>query len=273
MFTRRLLRKEITWTLSTEEERIPGVYNVKKRLGLIDYDAIIAEAKLRLPRKLREISATLTETEVPALPPIVSPETGRARAAPDTRLEASRLRLPHVAQEKKWFTKLLIACLFTGNSEDIEEGQEAEQPKRRTTQAGGRGGCEKKRPSRNIPPTFVRLQVLEKGQHFGRVDPTPPLHPPVTVVSNGAQCILLSKSFLSRHREDAMWKMCGKPDLPRPREDALRHSVHDERRWQAARSRIFDRLARRSRCRAALVRQFPPSYAGQYSFRTGPTPR
>ena len=98
-----------------QEERIPGVYNVKKRLGLIDYDAIIAEAKLRLPRKLREISAIETETDVPALPPIVSPETGRGRAAPETRLEASRLCLPHVAQEKVRQTEAAWALYDTGD--------------------------------------------------------------------------------------------------------------------------------------------------------------
>ncbi|KAI0212305.1 hypothetical protein LSAT2_002782 [Lamellibrachia satsuma] len=292
--------------LNKLEERIPGVYNVKKRLGLIDYEAIIAEEKLRLPRKLPDINVT-QEAGASVLPPIGATEADDRTSAPERRMQANRLRLPQIAREKNIYlcipgrrstngnTRKCVTMAKrspAGQGEDIPEEQEKERPHRRRTEEGN--DEKKSRRGRDVPPTFVRIRVLEKGQHFygqyrhshhrvvppplrkptvGRVDLTTSPLPAVTVVSNGAQCVLLSKSFLSRHREDAMWKMCGKPDMPYPREDVLRDTVLVDRRWQAARRRIFDRLARRSRCRAALIRQFPPNYAGQYNFRTGPTPR
>ena len=113
-------------SLVPQEERIPGVCNVKKRLGLIDYDAIIAEEKQRLPLKLRDVDLNLNDAARSLLPPIgAAGKVAETLREPEARLEANRLKLPLIGQEKvcdesDWVLVIIIDSMLTSTSDPFD---------------------------------------------------------------------------------------------------------------------------------------------------------
>ncbi|KAK7507938.1 hypothetical protein BaRGS_00000903 [Batillaria attramentaria] len=109
----------------------------------------------------------------------------------------------------------------------------------------------------DLDPMFVLVQILERGQYFGVSQILYPDQPSTCLVSNGAECIVLSKKlFLER-------------ECPFPGEEVLQSRLQDYVNWEAHRARVYRRLVTDIRQRQARRKQFLPHIPGTYCFRSG----
>ncbi|XP_067672028.1 uncharacterized protein [Haliotis asinina] len=122
----------------------------------------------------------------------------------------------------------------------------------------------------DLNPMFILVQVLERGQYFGVSNMIYPEQPSLSLVSNGAECIVLSKKFFQERSSDANMRHVRHTECPFPDEAELQKNLKDYVNWEAHRAKIYRRLVRQKQKHHAKKKQFLPQYVGQYSFRTGP---
>ncbi|CAL1530709.1 unnamed protein product [Lymnaea stagnalis] len=122
----------------------------------------------------------------------------------------------------------------------------------------------------DLDPMFIEVQVLERGQYFGI---TPLLfhdEPCLSVVSNGAECLVVSKKHFMAWANDKCLRYLRQTESPYPRDIELSRKLQEAINWRAHRAEVYQMLERGIRERQARRKQFLPAYSGQYCFRTGP---
>ncbi|XP_053382174.1 uncharacterized protein LOC123564088 [Mercenaria mercenaria] len=127
---------------------------------------------------------------------------------------------------------------------------------------------------KDIRPMFVQVQFSKEANFFQGLTKTvfPEQAESFSVVSNGAECIMISKKFfLEKANENTMYHLRQVETLLPPEEE-LQTNLQDFVDWKAHRVRVYNRLVQNKHKRTALKQQFPTP-GGQYCFRTGPTVR
>ncbi|XP_076461039.1 uncharacterized protein LOC143293722 [Babylonia areolata] len=121
----------------------------------------------------------------------------------------------------------------------------------------------------DLNPMFVLVQVLEKGQYFGVSQLVYPDQPSLSLVSNGAEVVILSKKLFLDHASEACIRHIRRTECPFPAEDTLQNNLQDYVNWEAHRARVYRRLVSGIRQKQVRRRQFPRVLPGLYDFRSG----
>lgn len=123
---------------------------------------------------------------------------------------------------------------------------------------------------KDIRPMFVQVQVLERGQYFGLTKHVfPEQAGTYSIVSNGAECIMISKKFFFEKANEACLHNLREVETLLPPEEELQENLQDYVDWTAYRAKVYDRLVKNKIDRTGRRRQFPTQFSGQYCFRTG----
>ncbi|XP_062567473.1 uncharacterized protein LOC134229716 isoform X2 [Saccostrea cucullata] len=269
------------------DQTLPGYYNTRDRLGVIDYDDVISSFKTRL-----------LKNQEPEEPTEDKRETETDTEASD-KTEKEPLRLPQIHKTSKSVVNTVSqnSALYTGAylssgsikrnkdkkaslSEEITRKEKDLQHKL-STQLEGRktivNEYDNRPPSRvvlteaDLHPVFIVVQVLEKGQYFGVANMIYQDQPSMSVISNGAECIMISKKFFMEKKTDATMRSIYQSESPFPNDETLQRQLQGYVNWQSHRKRIYDRIVGRLVDRKIKKKQFAPQFQGQYCFRTGPT--
>ncbi|XP_012943635.2 uncharacterized protein LOC101845272 [Aplysia californica] len=123
----------------------------------------------------------------------------------------------------------------------------------------------------DLDPTVIELQVLEKGQYFGVTPLLFPDQPSLSIVSNGAECLVLSKRLFMQFASEKCLRHLRQTESPYPGDVELSRKLQEVVNWHHGRAVVYRKLESEVRQKQILRKQFLPSYQGQYCFRTGPT--
>lgn len=261
------------------DQTLPGYYNPRDRLGVIDYDDVINKHRERLLKPQDQGASKEGENEGDSQQ---TEDTGEEGAE---NPEENSIRLPQIHKTTKG------AYLSSGFSKKRKETKtsladkiaqkEKELQHKMSTQAEGRktivNEYDNRPPSRlvlteaDLHPVFIVVQVLEKGQYFGISNLIYQDQPSMSVISNGAECIMISKKFFMEKKTDATMRSIYQSESPFPNDETLQRQLQEYVNWQSQRKRIYDRIVGRLSDRQIKRKQFAPQFQGQYSFRTGPT--
>ncbi|XP_067938792.1 cyclic nucleotide-binding domain-containing protein 2-like isoform X2 [Watersipora subatra] len=80
-------------------------------------------------------------------------------------------------------------------------------------------------------PTFIKVCKLEKGQTFGLVSEVFGDQPSLALVSDGADCLLLSKQFFFKHCSNRTLTYIHERELPYPTDEELQHKLQSYVNW------------------------------------------
>ncbi|KAK3760581.1 hypothetical protein RRG08_022863 [Elysia crispata] len=122
----------------------------------------------------------------------------------------------------------------------------------------------------DLDPTIIEVQVLERGQYFGLAPILFQDQSSLSVVSNGAECLVISKKLFLQWATEKCLRYLRQTESPFPSEQELSRKLQEVVNWQANRSVVYHRLAQQIAERKARRKQFLPTFQGQYCFRTGP---
>ncbi|PVD38550.1 hypothetical protein C0Q70_01166 [Pomacea canaliculata] len=309
------------------EQSLPGLYNAKDRLGIIDYDRVIKEYRSRvvakpsetlklpkLPPTVRGVSAPERESLDGAAKDLllssdidketiasarVTEDSGSESGGTEERQEENRLirktskgvyLAPYPARPRhdKSHLPTRTSLPAPGNAASVSMATDAEMNarhqlsvmaevdrlnvdyQRRFRERVGRktiaetldykGSRDFKYTDVDLNPTFILVQVLERGQYFGLSQVVYPDQPSVCLVSNGAECVVLSKRFFLDHASDTCVRQAKQSECPYPSEDMLQSQLQDYVNWEAHRARVYRRLvtdirhrqARRKHCHLSV---------------------
>ncbi|XP_048761570.2 uncharacterized protein LOC125670440 isoform X2 [Ostrea edulis] len=251
------------------DQTLPGYYNTRDRLGVIDYDDVISNYRARLVKNQEPENST---------------EDRQVTEEPN-QSEENVLKLPHVQKTTKG---AYLSSNFnkrnkekkTSLSQEIAR-KERELQHKLSTQVEGRktivNEYDNRPPSRvvlteaDLHPVFIVVQVLEKGQYFGIANMIYQDQPSMSLVSNGAECIMISKKFFMEKKTDATMRSIYQSESPFPNDETLQRQLQSYVNWQSHRKRVYDRIVGRLKDKQIKRKQFSPQVQGQYCFRTGPT--
>ncbi|KAL4227119.1 hypothetical protein ACF0H5_015092 [Mactra antiquata] len=85
----------------------------------------------------------------------------------------------------------------------------------------------------DINPEFVHVQTLTKGQVFGLTDLIIGDQPSFSVVSHGADCLLINKNFYLEHASEKLLREMRQELCPYPTEEELQERLQVSVDWQA----------------------------------------
>ncbi|XP_033098899.1 uncharacterized protein LOC117102626 [Anneissia japonica] len=86
-----------------------------------------------------------------------------------------------------------------------------------------------------VKPIWVNVQTLTKGSVFGLAELAFGLQPSFAVVSNGAECILLSKKFYLEHANSHMMTKLRTDEYPYPTDEEMQAQLEVEMKWETFR--------------------------------------
>ncbi|CAH3013636.1 unnamed protein product [Porites evermanni] len=96
----------------------------------------------------------------------------------------------------------------------------------------------------DLHPMFVQVALLQKGDCFGVSSMVFDEQPSLSLVSNGAECIMISKKFFLSHCSDAIKRRLLVTETPYPNDDLLQKSLQDKVNWDAYRRKTIKTLIR-----------------------------
>ncbi|XP_076468704.1 uncharacterized protein LOC143299406 isoform X2 [Babylonia areolata] len=92
------------------------------------------------------------------------------------------------------------------------------------------------------PPMFVNVQTLTKGMVFGLTDLFCENQPSVSLVSNGAECVSISKKLFMEHASHAFITRIREDIYPYPSEEALQENLESQVVWDFQRRQVLTHL-------------------------------
>ncbi|XP_071501662.1 uncharacterized protein [Diadema antillarum] len=100
-------------------------------------------------------------------------------------------------------------------------------------------------------PMFVTIQLLLKGGVFGVNNIVFPDQPSLSLVSNGAECIMIKKQFYLEHATEDTLSLLRKNEFPYPTEEQLQEKLQKHMNWNAykdhtVKSVVFESRAHRT---------------------------
>ncbi|KAJ7340503.1 hypothetical protein OS493_003255 [Desmophyllum pertusum] len=96
----------------------------------------------------------------------------------------------------------------------------------------------------DLHPMFVQVALLSKGDSFGVSSMVFDEQPSLSLVSNGAECIMISKKFYLAHCSDEMKRRLLVTETPYPNDESLQKSLQDKVNWDAYRRKTLKTLVR-----------------------------
>ncbi|KAH9495435.1 hypothetical protein Btru_015100 [Bulinus truncatus] len=133
-----------------------------------------------------------------------------------------------------------------------------------------RGRRDYKVTEADLDPVFIQVQVLERGQYFGIVQLVSFDEPSLSVVSNGAECLVISKKLFKTWASEKCWRHLRQTEFSYPSDEELAKKLKEVLEWQKSSSAIYQEIQSGIQTRKSKQKQFLPAYLGQYCFRTGP---
>ncbi|KAK3591740.1 hypothetical protein CHS0354_019509 [Potamilus streckersoni] len=286
------------------EETLPGFRNTRERLGIIDYDGIIEEHKAKVARRMSidiqgiarnatddiakdqaDESEYIQDDKTIKLPKIR--RTSKLETLWETREQAAmKIKTDKKEQQEGAYLASMPGKSKSKRKEDIQAEllkKQLEYDKKMRDDANvtvGRKTITNELDNKpikdlqlteaDLKPMFVLVQVLERGQYFGVSSLIFPDQPSFSVVSNGSECIMISKKLFLEKANDAVMMNLREIESPYPGDDELQSGLQDYVDWQSVRSKIYQRLVQDKMARSINRSDFLPQYTGQYCFRTGP---
>ncbi|XP_077870074.1 uncharacterized protein LOC102803708 [Saccoglossus kowalevskii] len=102
---------------------------------------------------------------------------------------------------------------------------------------------------------FIKLDILERGSVFGLLDVAFGDQPSLSLVSNGAECILISKKFYLKYASEANIKSIVKEMRPYPSEETLTADLEQKINWTSFRKdRYHSAIGRRKPLRRTQIK-------------------
>ncbi|XP_045164864.2 uncharacterized protein LOC123528874 [Mercenaria mercenaria] len=129
-----------------------------------------------------------------------------------------------------------------GRSHSVAHEEEKEllgyQPHIRTIMEDINSGLKRKESveeinAADINPEFVHVQTLTKGQVYGLADVILKDQPSFSVVSHGADCLLINKQFYLEHASEKLLRDMRQELCPYPTEEELQERLQVSVDWQA----------------------------------------
>ncbi|XP_021350615.1 uncharacterized protein LOC110448602 isoform X2 [Mizuhopecten yessoensis] len=270
------------------ERSLPGLNNPSERLGVLNYDSIIDTHKARIAGSKRSGE----DDDGFKLPPLpnedVLSKDNYNKDEEKSEISSQRVRLPDIRKTSKG------AYLSSGKpnrkiskkehdqniQKEIQKREQELWMKKATQEEGRKTIAEEfdnkpptdyKLTEADLHPMFILVKVLERGQYFGvhSVIGTE-LQPTFSVVSNGAECIMISKKFFKEKSTDSVRRNLEECESRFPPDEALQRSLQSYVNWQADRKKMYLTVVNDKQKRKEKRRQYLPQYTGQYCFRTGP---
>ncbi|XP_078692013.1 uncharacterized protein LOC144922229 [Branchiostoma floridae x Branchiostoma belcheri] len=140
--------------------------------------------------------------------------------------------------------------------------------KKRVTSRPGKPQLPALTKTRPVPTenksVFVTVKTLGKGAVFGLSDFLFDEQPSLILVSNGAECVMISKKLYRRHANDELLRRLRTQIYPFPSEQELQQNLRDYVDWEAYRTDT----STRSRASRSFNRTCETTWTGK---RTGPT--
>ncbi|CAH1783796.1 unnamed protein product [Owenia fusiformis] len=102
-----------------------------------------------------------------------------------------------------------------------------------------RFGKEHELTEADLDPEFVQIQTISKGETFGLPQLIFPSQPSLCVVSNGAECILISKQLYMASASAELRTRLRKSVCPYPTDDELQESLQVKVDWGAYKSKTL----------------------------------
>ncbi|XP_052261967.1 uncharacterized protein LOC127865918 isoform X2 [Dreissena polymorpha] len=274
------------------EQTLPGYFNARERLGLIDYDTIISDHRSRVLQTNKRASL-LEATSLPKLnmlpteSPVPEVDQGETiGAAEDDKLvqmhkirktsKGAYLATTKNAKRKSTKKDAIQEELFQKQLEYDKRSLDDRKIGRKTItdELDNKPIKGVTLTEKDLRPMFVEVQVLERGQYFGLTKSVfPEQAESFSVVSNGAECIMISKRIFFEMANESTMHHLRQVETLLPPETELQANLQDFVDWKAHRARVYNRLVKNKTSRVARHSQFPPQFAGQYCYRTGPTVR
>ncbi|KAM5180514.1 cyclic nucleotide-binding domain-containing protein 2-like [Mantella aurantiaca] len=90
-----------------------------------------------------------------------------------------------------------------------------------------------------IPPIFIHIQTLRAGDVFGLVYTIFEDTLGMALVSDGAECVVISKEFFKKQMDDAYLHKLSRHIQPYPTKEILQQKISDYIRWQAYKSQLI----------------------------------
>ncbi|XP_077341126.1 cyclic nucleotide-binding domain-containing protein 2-like isoform X2 [Lithobates pipiens] len=90
-----------------------------------------------------------------------------------------------------------------------------------------------------IPQLFIHIQTLRAGEVFGLVYTIYEDTLGMALVSDGAECIVISKEFFKKQMDDAYLHKLSRHIQPYPTKEILQQKMHDYMRWQDYKSQLI----------------------------------
>ncbi|KAL4226239.1 hypothetical protein ACF0H5_014223 [Mactra antiquata] len=93
-------------------------------------------------------------------------------------------------------------------------------------------------------PVFVEIQTLTKGQVFGLTDMIFENQPQFSLVSNGAECIMIEKKFYQEFSSQQLFIKIRDETYPYPSDEKLQENLESQIRWDADKKLTLSKVLR-----------------------------
>ncbi|XP_064629939.1 uncharacterized protein LOC135488914 isoform X2 [Lineus longissimus] len=262
------------------EKSLPGIHDRRERLGTIDYDTII-EQRVQQFRELRhQRHAVLPSIEKVAQEPEPDPDK-----SPDVVLDELSEEDEILFEENPLITKTTKgAFLSTGKRKKPVSKWKKERKKMsknlQALEAKVKKGDDtlgrktladdldnkptilpfgrEKATEADLHPTFIVVQVLERGQYFGVGQMVFREQTSLSIVSNGAECIMISKKFFKEHSNDMIMRDLRRGEIPYPMEEEMQANLQNSVNWESHRAKTYNTIAEIVEARKLRKRQLLP---------------
>ncbi|XP_038068812.1 uncharacterized protein LOC119738140 [Patiria miniata] len=107
-----------------------------------------------------------------------------------------------------------------------------------------------KKEDDDVEAVWVQVQTLIKGSYFGLSDMLFDAQPSFSVVSNGAECILMSKKFYREHATPRMLTRLRREEQCYPDEQELQKNLENKVEWESYKRKCLLTALKRTRKRS-----------------------
>ncbi|XP_013417241.1 uncharacterized protein LOC106178564 isoform X2 [Lingula anatina] len=257
---------------------LPGLYNKDDRMGLIDYDTVIQEyEKHNIDEETELEEANDNVLRLPIINQTRTPSAPSSAGSPEAQVQITEneiVKLPEIGPT----TKGVYFSQSRKRKKNVEEHVKYKEDNfvlvsGRKTIADDLDNKPVKiheLTEADLYPEFIEVQVLERGQYFGVSSLVFPEQPSLSLVSNGADCILISKKAFMEHCDEKMMRYLRKTEIPYQTDDEMQQKLKEQVGWEFHRNVTYSKTAQKVMNLRSRKKSNRPQYAGQYNFRTGP---
>ncbi|XP_070557882.1 cGMP-dependent protein kinase-like [Ptychodera flava] len=170
-------------------------------------------------------------------------------AGPFLSRTLKRLEIDELAEKKKW-DKMSTLTGLSSEDEYLVQGNQ------RTITYDLNYGYQQNEAESDSKPTFVRVQTLVKGAVFGLAEMLFENQPSLSLVSNGAECIVISKKFFMEHANEDLMTRLRMEERPYITDEEMQNNLEKQLNWDVYRKMTMRRAALAVKQRKANRRDF-----------------